>query len=73
MDIVKHKGVRIHVGCGGEVVKGRCIKCGEREEKRSLEKRIFGEGPLIIRNKDVEEANRQGHRKRIREGRDIFK
>ena len=73
MEIRKHKGVRIHIGCGGEVVRSRCIRCGEREEKRGLVKKIFGEGPIIIRNKDVEEAGRQEHRKRIREGRDIFR
>ena len=71
MDIMRHKGQRIHVGCGGEVVKGVCLKCGEK--KKSLVSRFFGEGPIIISTKDQEAASRRAHRKRIREGRDIFK
>ena len=72
MEVIKHKGIRIHIGCGGEVVKGLCIKCGERQEKKGLGGKVFGEGPLIIRDKDVEAADRKAHRDRIREGRDIF-
>ena len=71
MDTIRHKGIRYHVGCGGEVHKGLCIKCGEKD--KGLLKKIFGEGPLIIKEKDAEAANRQEHKKRIREGRDIFK
>lgn len=71
MEIMRHKGIRVHVGCGGEVVRGRCLRCGEREEKGSLGKKLLGEGPLIIKNKDIEAANRQAHRERIRGGRDI--
>ena len=73
METIKHKGIKIHVGCGGEVVHGRCLQCGERQEKKGLGKKIFGEGPLIIKNKDIEEAERKAYRDRIREGRDIFK
>lgn len=72
METIKNKGVRYHVGCGGEVVRGRCIKCGEKQ-KRNITKKIFGEGPLIIKDKDTKEMERLAHRERIREGRDIFK
>lgn len=71
MDIIKHKGEKIHVSCGGTVVRGTCLKCGEKD--KGLIKKIFGEGPLVIKEKDKEETNREDHRKRIREGRDIFK
>jgi len=73
MEVMRHKGIRVHVGCGGEVVKGRCLRGGEREEKKGLGRRIFGEGPLIIKNKDVEAADRKVHRDRIKRGGDIFK
>lgn len=71
MDTVRYKGEKIHVGCGGAVVRGTCLKCGERD--KSFLKKILGEGPLIIKNKDVEETVRKAHRERIREGKDIFK
>jgi len=71
MEVIKYKGEKIHVGCGGIVVKGKCLKCGEKQ--KGLLKRIFGDEPLIIKEKDKEERNREEHRKRIREGRDIFK
>ena len=72
METIKNKGQRFHVGCGGEVIRGVCLKCGEKQE-RNLAKRIFGEGSLIIKDKDVEETKRKAHRQRIREGKDIFK
>ncbi len=72
MDIVKHEGVRYHVGCGGIVVRSICIKCGERH-KRALLKKVFGEGPLIITEEDKKEIDRETHRKRLRERRDIWK
>lgn len=71
MEVIKHKGIRIHVGCGGEVVKGRCILCGESKEKSSLGEKVFGKGPILIKDKDVGGADRKAHRDRIREGRDI--
>ena len=71
MDTIRDKGKRYHIGCGGEVIKGLCIKCGEKD-KGPL-KGIFGEGPLVIKEKDAQAIDRQEHRKRIREGRDIFK
>jgi len=72
MDTVKHEGVRYHVGCGGTILKGVCVKCGERY-KRSLMKRVFGEGPLILEEKDEKAVGRNAHRKRLRERRDIWK
>ena len=71
MDIIKDEGKKYHVGCGGIVIRGRCIKCGEKD--KGLLKRIFGKGPLVIKEKDAQAIDRQEHRKRIREGRDIFK
>ena len=72
MDIIKHEGVRYHVGCGGIVIKGICIKCGEKY-KRNILKKILGEGPLIIKEEDVKEIDRKAHRKRLRDRKDIFK
>jgi len=72
MDVIKHKGAKIHVGCGGEVVRGVCLKCGERQ-KGGLFRKIFGEGPIILEQKDIKEVERLEHRKRIRERKDIFK
>ena len=73
METIRHKGEKYHVGCGGEVIRGVCLRCGEREEKKSLLKKIFGDSPVIIRGKDLKEIERTEHRKRIRKGRDIFK
>jgi len=72
METVKQDGVRYHVGCGGVVMKGVCVKCGEKN-KRNILGKIFGEGPLIIQEKDKKEIDRKAHRHRIRKGRDIFK
>ena len=72
METVKDKeGRRWHVGCGGEVIKGICIKCGEK--KKGLISRLFGDEPLVIRQEDIDRKKRMEHRKRIREGRDIFR
>jgi hypothetical protein len=60
-----------HIGCGGEVIRSPCIKCGGK--KKGLMSKIFGEGPLIIREKDIKETQRKEHKRRIREGRDIFR
>lgn len=70
MDIVKHEGVRYHVGCGGIVIKGICIKCGEKYKGNVL-KKIFGNGPLVIKEQDEKEIDRKAHRQRLRERRDI--
>ena len=71
MNTIRDKGKRYHISCGGEVIKGLCIKCGEKD--KGLLRKILGEGPLIIREKDVEETERKAHRDRIRQGKDIFK
>ena len=72
MDIVKGEdGRKWHVGCGGEVIRGVCVKCGQK--KPGLVKRILGEGPFIIKEKDDVEARREAHRERIRKGKDIFR
>lgn len=71
METVKDRDKREwHVGCGGEVVKSICIKCGER--KRGLLSRLFGDEPIISRE-DPGREKRQEHRRRIRKGSDIFK
>lgn len=64
MKTVKYKGSEVHVGCEGTVVKGVCLKCGERKPK----KKLFGEGPWIERkpNFDAEE-----YKRRIKEMDDI--
>ena len=72
MDTVKHEGTRYHVGCGGIVIKGICVKCGEKH-KRDILKKVFGEGPLVYREKDLKDIERKEHRNRIRKGKDIFK
>ena len=69
---MKYKGIRYHVGCGGEVYHGVCIKCGKKS-KKGLLKKILGEGPLLVEEEDIEKIRRSSHRRRIREGRDIFK
>lgn len=72
METVKDKDKKEwHIKCGGEVIRGVCIKCGQK--KKGLMSRIFGEGPLVIREKDVKEDQRKEHKRRIREGRDIFR
>ncbi len=73
METIKHKGIRIHIGCGGEVVKGRCLKCGNKQERKSLEEKVFGKGPLIISTKEAQEDIRQAHRRRIQDREDIRK
>jgi len=72
MDIVKQDGVKYHVGCGGIVIKGVCIKCGEAH-KRDVLKKIFGEGPLVYREEDEKEIDRKAHRRRLEERKDIWK
>jgi len=73
VETTRYKGEKIHIGCGGVVLRGRCIKCGEKQERKGLGERIFGKGPLVISEKDEETKTRQEHRDRIKEGRDIFK
>lgn len=72
MNVIRHKGTKVHVGCGGEVVRGVCLKCGEKQEGGLL-KRLFGEGPLAVKEKDTQALERKVHRTRIRKGKDIFK
>jgi len=71
MDTIRHEGKTYHIGCGGEVVRGICIKCGQK--KKSLRSRIFGDGPFIIREKDESEKRRREHRDRIRSRKDIYR
>lgn len=71
MEVIKYKDDKIHVGCGGIVTKGRCLKCGAKQ--KGLLSRIFGDDPMVIKVKDKEAVARAEHKKRIREGRDIFK
>lgn len=71
MDTIRDKGKRYHVGCGGEIHKGLCVKCGEKD--KGLLRKILGEGPLVIKEGDEQAAKRKAHKARIREGRDIFK
>lgn len=64
MNTITQDGKTWHVGCGGEVIKGICIRCGEKKRKRSL----LGSGPLIIEEPKFDPKE---YRKRIRESRDI--
>ena len=64
MKTIKYRGAEIHVGCEGTVIRGTCLKCGERKPKR----KFFGEGPLIEKKPSFDET---AYRKRIREGRDL--
>jgi len=63
---VKYKGSEVHVGCEGVVVRGVCLKCGERKPSRM--KRIFGEDPAIVPNAKFDEKK---YRRRIREMNDL--
>ena len=72
MDTVKQDGVVYHVGCGGVVIKGVCVKCGEKR-KRDIVKKIFGDGPLIIKEEDEKEIDRKAHRRRLEQRKDIWK
>lgn len=72
METVKDKDKREwHIKCSGEVIRGICIKCGER--KKGLISKILGDRPIVIDKRDEEAERRREHKKRIREGRDIFK
>lgn len=68
MQTVKYKGTRIHIGCEGAVVKGVCLKCGEREPK--LSERILGKGSLIEKKPKLDE---EAYKKRIRNMEDLRK
>jgi hypothetical protein len=71
MDTVKDSEKKEwHVGCGGTVIRGVCVKCGEK--KKGLMSRVFGDDPIIMRE-NTEKKKREEHKRRIREGRDIFK
>lgn len=71
MDIIKYKGEKVHVGCGGVVTRGVCLKCGEK--KKGFLRRLLGDEPLVTQQKDIKALERKEHRKRIRMGKDIFK
>jgi len=72
VDIVKQDGVSYHVGCGGTIIRGVCIKCGEKY-KRNIIKKVFGEGPLVISEEDEKEIDRKAHRRRLEQRKDIWK
>lgn len=61
------KKVKMHVGCGGILEDGICNKCGKKTAGFII--RVLRE-PLITKDKG---PDRSAHRRRIREGRDIFK
>jgi hypothetical protein len=64
MKTVKYKGTEIHVGCEGTVIKGICVRCGERKPKRKL----FGEGTWIERKPPFDA---EGYKRRIRNMEDL--
>lgn len=59
MRTVKYKGAIIHVGCEGTVIRGTCLKCGEKKPRR----KFFGEGPLIEKKTGFDA---KAYRERIR-------
>lgn len=61
MQTVRYKGVEIHIGCEGTIVRGVCVKCGQR--KPSLTERIFGKEPLIQSKPKFDE---KAYKERIR-------
>lgn len=44
-EIVKVKGSKLHVGCEGAIIKGRCLRCGRRT--KPLHEKVLGSGPLV--------------------------
>jgi hypothetical protein len=42
-------------------------------QKKGILKKILGEGPILIDEKENKFKERREHRRRIRSGRDIFK
>ena len=66
MKTIKYKGAEIHVGCEGAIVKGVCLKCGERKPSRM--ERFFGKEPLIVPKAKFDEKE---YKRRIREMDDI--
>ena len=72
MRIVKHKGTKIHVGCGGIVLGRVCTKCGEEAPRKTIVDRVFGSEPIISRE-GTRKVDRREHRDRIREGKDLSK
>ena len=68
-ETVSFQGAQYHVGCGGQVVEGVCIKCGGRESKGNIFSRLFS-GPFITES-NPEEDKRTAYRMRLRRGLDI--
>lgn len=66
MRTVKYKGVEVHVGCEGSVVRGTCLKCGERKPSRI--ERLFGKDPIAQLKPKFDEKE---YRRRIREMDDL--
>lgn len=64
MKTVKYKGVEIHVGCEGTIVRGVCVRCGQCKTKR----KFFGEGPWLQKEPTFDEGE---YKQRIRERRDL--
>jgi hypothetical protein len=63
---IRYKGTEIHVGCEGTVVKGVCLRCGERKKSR-LQKWMGDEPTITTKPKFDPEA----HKRRIRNMEDI--
>jgi len=63
---MKTEKARVHSGCGGVIIKGKCEKCGEKLP--SIIKRILGTGPLIEKK---DKFNPKEYRQRINRGDDI--
>ena len=57
----------IHIGCGGEVKNKTCLKCGKAWKAIGY---LFTKDILITED---QRFDKQDYKKRIREGRDIYK
>lgn len=64
--------IRVHKGCGGRIVKGKCRKCGEPFSKlglwfgRDVRRTVIDDTP-----KKEEQFSAREYRRRIRDGKDI--
>lgn len=64
MNTIKYKGVEIHVGCEGTIIKGVCLRCGEVKPKHGF----FGPEPLVAPKPKFDKA---AYKKRIRNLEDL--
>ena len=58
----------IHIGCGGEVKNKVCLKCGKSWKTLNY---LFTKDIQIVEDKKA--FDKEDYKKRIREGRDIYK